>query len=85
MNTPWAPETWRKLPVQQMPAYGDLAKLGVVEGSVDVGKLNRIVQGGTLPDTRRVLLADRTSTVIAAGALALVKPTVSSQLAVRMK
>jgi 3-deoxy-7-phosphoheptulonate synthase len=32
MNAHWAPDSWRKFPVMQMPDYTDLEKLKVVEG-----------------------------------------------------
>ena len=32
MTTNWAPDSWRKFPVMQMPVYTDLEKLKLVEG-----------------------------------------------------
>src|SRR5665213_17183 len=34
MTSKWAPDTWRKFPVMQMPDYADAAKLAAVEGQL---------------------------------------------------
>jgi 3-deoxy-7-phosphoheptulonate synthase len=34
MGTAWTPESWRKLPIQQVPDYGDQAKLSSVEATL---------------------------------------------------
>src|SRR5476649_538983 len=34
MTSKWAPDTWRKFPVMQMPDYADAAKLAAVESQL---------------------------------------------------